>query len=141
MKAFILMCMCAASACVGESAAPPGEDVDALATRAMVGVYDVAQTFMPDRDCHGVLPTITELRLGVDGIAELESDGVHLARWQRSASGGVHLTNVHAYGWWANEDVDLALDAKGALVASIYWFNASTAGECTVATTITRRMP
>lgn len=138
MKSFILMCAML-SACVGESAVPPGVDADALATRAMAGVYDVTQTFMPDRACNGVLPTITELRLGADGIAELESDGVHLARWQRTPTGGVHLVAVHAYAWWANEDVDLTLDTKGNLVASIYWFNASTAGECTVATIVTRR--
>jgi hypothetical protein len=137
----VTMCLCATLVgCVGaEGEAPPGADQDALATRAMAGVYDFNQTLRPDDHCQGVLPTVTELRLGVDGIAELESDGVHLARWRRTASGGLHLENVHAYAWWANADVDLAFDEVGNLTGRIFWWNASTGGQCTIATSVVRR--
>jgi len=135
MRAIIVMCVCAFfSGCIeADGNVPLGADLVQL---GMVGTYEVGSTLIIDANCQGTAPFISSMKLGTDGIAELESDGVHLARWSR-VQDGIRLAPVHAYGWRADE-VFFFPAKGGGYEASIEWWNATTARQCTIATTVRR---
>lgn len=143
MKAIIVILVCAVASCSSmETNAPPGAD---LAELRMMGTYYVGQHDRSGEGCEGVLPELATLKLGADGIAETESNGIHLSRWRPHGRGFV-LTPLHAFAWSAVDDVVFVPDADPAFKGSEYstvieWYNASEGGTCIVPTSLTRVVP
>lgn len=138
MKTFLVMCVCAMlSACDADTQSATPEGLDS-ALVSLPGDYEFQQLFTTTPTCNGVLPDISALRLGRDGIAELDSDGTHLARWHYEP-GRLVLAPVHAFGWMAAE-IDLEQRSDGSYAANVDWWNASTIGSCTVKLVV-RRTP